>query len=349
MVTAIQRTAGNTVATRMIQRTPTEDGQHRATQSHEAYEQTVDEYTKSGGPAKLYRAIRIATQIKRREKNSEIMAKADGDLGAGLSPAAEVTRLYQTLKNWPEAKDIEPVDANATFTVGHHVGGDNYGTQYISFSPHQDRSVSYARYNFKTGPAENLDYHTPKPRLVKNWAPVIEIDVNKLGSGVRLVNLANPAVFGQTNLSERLEIGSMAQGDGEVLIKGTIPAGAVTKVFGVEDAIKEMDLTARKELIEKDFAYGPRPRHEGAEQQDWDRVLKRTVPEHLQQYFGHLTEQPEEDEYVPSSMSVAERHKRRAAEHTPPEPESSEPVVKRPAKKRKKQTANLLSFNMDED
>ncbi|MFD0021279.1 hypothetical protein [Streptomyces sp. NPDC058382] len=344
---AIQRTAGNTAATRMIQRTSTEDGQQSATQSHQAYEQTVAEYTESGGPARLYRAIRIASQVKRREDRSTVVAPADGDLGAGLSSPAEVTRLYQTLKQWPEAKDIEPVDANATFTVGHHVGGDNYGTQYISFSPDQARSVNYAKYNFMDGPAENMDHFLPKPRRVKHWAPVIEIDVNQLGSGVRLVNLADPAVYGQTNLTERPEIGSMAAADREVLIKGTIPAGAVTKVFGVEEAIKEMDLAARKDLIEKDFKYGPRPAH-GAEQQDWDRGVKNIVPEHLQQYFGHLTEQPEEEEYVPF-VSASERNKRRAAGHAPPEQGSSEPVVKRPAKKRKKQSAHLLSFAGDEE
>ncbi|MFH8973567.1 hypothetical protein [Streptomyces sp. NPDC017890] len=346
MVAAIQRTAGNTVATRMIQRASAEDGQHSATQSHQTYEQTVAEYTESGGPAKLYRAIRISSQIKRNENGSDVVAKADGDLGAGLSSSAEVTKLYQTLKQWPEAKNIEPVNANATFTVAHHVGGDNYGTQYISFSPDQARTVNYARYDFKSGPAENLD-HAPKPFNVKRWAPVIEIDVTKLGSSVRLVNLANPAVFGQTNLPEHPDIGSMAKNDSEVLIKGTIPAGAVTKVFGVEDAIKEMDLAARKDLIEKEFQHGPRPQY-GEEQQDWDRRFKRTVPEHLQQHFGHLIEEPEEAEYVPFA-SASGGKKRRAAGHTPPEPESSEPVVKRPAKKRKKPSAALLSFAMDED
>ncbi|MER7054935.1 MULTISPECIES: hypothetical protein [unclassified Streptomyces] len=343
MVAAIQRTAGNAAATRMIQRVPDEGGQQSATQSHQPYEQTVAEYAKSGGPTKLYRAIRITSQAKRSEDKSTIMAKADGDLGAGLSSHAEVTRVYQALKQWPEAKDIEPVDANATFTVAHHVAGDNYGTQYISFSPDQAASTHYARYNFMAGPAENMDV-AEKPRAVKNWAPVIEIDVSKLGSSVRLVNLADPAVFDQTNLAENQNIASMAKNDREVLIKGTIPAGAVTKVFGVEDAIKELDLAARKNLIEREFKFGPRPPH-GADRQSWDNMLKRNVPEHLQEYFGHLTEEPEEDEYVPFTSGAG--RKRQAA--APPQSES---VVEQPAKKKKKkkqQSAALLSFNMDED
>lgn len=352
MLSVIQRTAGNSAASRMIQRTstPTQDvpqsGAQSQAQSHHPYEQTVAEYLRNGGPAKLYRAIRIASQIKRSVGGSEVTAKPDGNLDEGISTRAEVTKVYQLLKQWPETKSIDPVDTNAAFTVAQHVAGDNYGTQYISFSPDQAASAHYAKYNFKDGPAENLELGQT-PRSVRYWAPVIEIDVTKLGSGVRLVNLADSTVYGQTDLPKWPEIGTMAKNDREVLIKGTIPGGAVTKVFGVEDVIKSMDLAARKHLIESEYRYGPRPPH-GEAKEDWDRGVKRIVPEHFHDYFAHLTEEPE-DTYGPP-VSVNERNKRRAAEITPSDPRSSsEPVVKKPPKKKKKQSANLLSFSMDDE
>ncbi|MFE7165873.1 hypothetical protein [Streptomyces sp. NPDC057616] len=331
----IQTSAGNSAASLMVQRMLT--AQQPAAQ-HASYEQSVAEYLAAGGPQKLYRAIRVESQVKRRQDTSAITATADGNLGEGISTSKEVTRIYQTLREWPEGRDIEPVDPTSTLTVAHHVAGDNYGTQYISFSPSRDRAVNYSRYNFKEGPAENLDY-VQKPRLVKNWAPVIEIDVTKLGSGARLVNLGNPGIHGQTNLAERSDIGSMATSDQEVLIKGTIASGAITQVHGVEDSIKAMDLEARRKLMESDFRYGRRD----ANPEEFDAMFRRNVPEHLQHYFAHLQEEPEEAAPAPAS-------RRRPASQSPTRPdEAAEPVVKKPAKKKKKPNANLLSFGMDDE
>ncbi|MFG2792157.1 hypothetical protein [Streptomyces sp. NPDC048419] len=333
----MQTAAGNTAASLMVQRMLT--AQEPATQ-HAPYEQSVAEYLASGGPAKLYRAVRIESQAKRREDKSEIVAGADGNLGEGISTRQEVTRIYQTLRQWPEGKDIEPVDSGATFTVAHHVAGDNYGTQYISFTPSQGRAVNYSKYNFKEGPAENLDY-AQKPRLVKNWAPVIEIDVSKLGSGARLVNLGNPVIHGQTNLTERPEIGSMATTDQEVLIKGTVASGAITQVYGVEDAIRTMDLDARRQLMESEFRYGRRE----ANPQEFDALLGRNVPDHLRHYFEHLQEEPEEAAPQPATAS-----RRRPASQSPTRPdEAPEPLVTKPAKKKKKPNKNLLSFGSDDE
>lgn len=336
---AIQASAGNAAAARTVQRTATTQEPATGTQpQHQPYEQTVAEYLAAGGPQKLYRAIRIESQVKRRQDASSVTARADGNLGEGISTSAEVKRIYQTLRQWPEGRDIEPVDPHATLTVAHHVAGDNYGTQYISFSPSRERATTYSRYNFKEGPAENLEYGQ-KPRRVKQWAPVIEIDVSGLGSGTRLVNLGDPAVHGQTNLAERSDIGSMATSDQEVLIKGTIPAGAVTKVFGVEDAIREMDLDARRNLMEREFRLGRREN----DRETWDSMFEGNVPEHLRQYFQHLQEEPEEMAPRPAAPS-----RRRPASQSPVRPDDEPGTVVRKPKKKKKANPNLLSFRDDE-
>ncbi|NEB05158.1 hypothetical protein [Streptomyces sp. SID13726] len=335
----IQGAAGNTVATAMVQRTQTAQETTAGPRSP-SYEQTVAEYLAAGGPAKLYRSIRIESQVKRRQDRSTITASAEGNLGEGISAPREVARIYQTLRQWPEGKDIEPVDSGATFTVAHHVAGDNYGTQYISCTPSRERATSYSKYNFKAGPVENLEGQL-RPRLVRHWAPVIEIDVSRLGSGSRLVNLGDPGIHGQTNLAETSEIGSMATNDQEVLIKGTIAAGAITHVYGVEDAIREMDLDARRQLIESEFSYGRRETN----REEWDALHRRNVPEHLQQYFQHLQEEPEESAAAPSAAS-----RRRPAPPSPTLPEeASEPAASKPAKKKKKPNKNLLSFDMDDE
>jgi hypothetical protein len=338
---AIQATAGNAAAARAVQRTvTTQEPATGAQPQHQPYEQTVAEYLAAGGPQRLYRAIRIESQVKRRQgaSASSVTATADGNLGEGISAPAEVKRIYQTLRQWPEGKDIEPVDPHATLTVAHHVAGDNYGTQYISFSPSRERATTYSRYNFKEGPAENLEYGQ-KPRRVKQWAPVIEIDVSRLGSGTRLVNLGNPAVHGQTNLAERSDIGSMATSDMEVLIKGTVAAGAVTQVFGVEDAIREMDLDARRHLMEREFRLGRRE----DDREGWDGLFQANVPEHLRQYFQHLQEEPEEVAAPPAAPS-----RRRPASQSPVRPDEESGNVVRKPKRKKKANPNLLSFRDDE-
>ncbi|MGX5185037.1 hypothetical protein ACWKT5_19945 [Streptomyces avermitilis] len=350
-LTAVQRAAGNAAATRMLQRaTATEQqegGQPSAGASpHQPYEQTVEEYRASGGPSKLYRSIRIESQLKFRADRATVTAEADGNLGAGM-PAKEVSRIYQTLKEWPRTKNIEPVDANAAFTVAHHVGGDNYGTQYISFSPDYGRAADYAQHDFKLGPAENLE-GARKPRSVRKWAPVIEIDIAKLGPGNRLVNLGNPNIAGLTNLKEVTDIASMASNDSEVLIKGAIPAGAVTKVYGVEDAVKSISLEARKNLIEQDFQLGKRPAWESAEQEEWDALYRRKVPDHFDEHFSHVRGEAEEEQEEHPSHG-----KRRMETTPPPRPGASageagtKPNEPGKKPKKKKPKTGMLSFDPD--
>ncbi len=128
----------------------------------------------------------------------------------------------------------------------------------------------------------------------------------------------------------------MASMDKEVLIKGTISGAAITGVTGVEQAVKEMSLDARKNLLEEGYRYGPRPKHEGPEQEEWDRMFQKNVPEGLREHFGHVTEEQLDEEPTPKA-----RVKRQAS--SSPEP------ARKPGGRPKKKPKVRLSFMQDDD
>ncbi|MEU6268468.1 hypothetical protein [Saccharopolyspora shandongensis] len=356
LLLAVQRTAGNAAATRLVQRTAEAEQQSEtsssAAQQGRAYELTPEQYREAGFPLKLYRSVRIRSSTKTQARTKErITAPPDGDLGAGIDPGTgisarnEVTRIYQTLKQWPDAKDIHPVDPNADLTVSHHVGGEDYGTQYISFTPDRDRAIEYSRYNFKLGPVGAMDRYRPKLAVIR-WAPVIEIDVEKLGPGNRLVNLGDPGIADQTNINEKEYIKSMAQNDREVLITGTVPAGAVTQVHGVEDMLRKMSEDVRSELLKVDYKLEKRPTWESHEQEQWDRAYRLHVPEYFDEHFQHVRQPPEREHENPAPPAG---RKRPPARQSPPPPESLASQADKKPKKKQKRSKTLLSFDPDED
>ncbi|MDF3302973.1 DUF7587 domain-containing protein [Streptomyces tropicalis] len=339
---ALQRAAGNAAATAAVQRAPggPQTAQQPAT-GVRAYEQSVADYLKSGGPPVIYRAIRIQPQTKRDrdDPQASVQATADGNLGADAG-RAERGRIYQTLEEWDPRHAIDPVGPAGNYTVAQHVGGNNYGTQYISCTPNLNQATDYAQYNYALGPAANQE-GARRPRQVRDWAPVVAIDVTKLGSGNRLVNLGDPRIAAQTDLPGHSEIESMASNDREVLVKGSIPGKAVVRVHGVRGMIQAMQQEERTALVERDYGYGRRPAG-GPPREEWDRLFGRNVPEHFHEHFAHLLAEEESE-----SESAPRGAVKREASASPPAPEASAPVVRRP-KKKGKPKPGPLSFDPDE-
>ncbi|MEV0051260.1 hypothetical protein AB0H34_12270 [Saccharopolyspora shandongensis] len=208
-----------------------------------------------------------------------------------------------------------------------------------------DRAIDYSRYNFKLGPEADMDRYRAK-RSVIHWAPVIEIDVEKLGPGNRLVNLGDPGIVDQTNISENENIKSMAQNDREVLITGTIPAGAVTQVHDVEAMLRKMSEDARRQLLEFDYGLEKRPTWESNEQDQWDQAYRHKLPEYFDEHFQHVRQPPEGEREEPAPPAG---RKRPPARQSPPPPDPLAAQDDKKPKKKQKRSKQLLSFDPDED
>nr|BBJ55986.1 hypothetical protein SAVMC3_86150 [Streptomyces avermitilis] len=119
-------------------------------------------------------------------------------------------------------------------------------------------------------------------------------------------------------------------------------------MYGVEDAVKSISLEARKNLIEQDFQLGKRPAWESAEQEEWDALYRRKVPDHFDEHFSHVRgEAEEEHEEHPS------HGKRRMETTPPPRPGASageagtKPNEPGKKPKKKKPKTGMLSFDPD--
>lgn len=232
----------------------------RPHQTPQEYADAEDARNVDGGaaPSSLFRAVRSLPSVKNVAPSSalpqmggsaqKVTANPDGGMFDGAGALAQ-QRQYHGLSAWPTSPAVGPpapsigaVDSTANEPVVRQVGGDNYGTQYISTSKHLAIACRATAYSWAgAGGLGNLR----PPRL---WGPVIQVDVRRLQTGrQRLYDLSSEgphrdALFAEARNAETAhatdQIKGMADRDEEVLIEGAVPPEAIVRVWSVCEVLK---------------------------------------------------------------------------------------------------------------
>ena len=188
----------------------------------------------------LYRAIRVTESSKRDPRTgSQVVVPPEGDVfnSPGVS-ILERAQQYRTMVRWPDAC-IVAADPELTQLPLQHVSGDNGLSQYISTG--SEGAAAYnTMYNWNSS---GLGLGR-RARPEASWDPIVEIDVRKLDSDIKIVDMQRE-VFHDP---DRPQITQIALVDSEVLVVKKINASAITRIF--------TDHTVHKEFLKKHFPAG---------------------------------------------------------------------------------------------